>query len=108
MRLLLAVRHGERRLFDRLEGLDDRVAKLDERIDKVGQRMARQENENGVKTIINAEFKNSCSGNLSVDAHCRFTQNHPCLRLSPCLPRVSRTCGYDICFGACQSGVRGA
>ena len=50
MRLLVVVRHGERRLLDRLEGLDDRVAKLDEKIDKVGQRMAKQENENGVKT----------------------------------------------------------
>ena len=36
--MLLVVRHGERRLLDRLEGLDDRVAKLDEKIDKVDQR----------------------------------------------------------------------
>ena len=37
--VLLAIRHGERRLLDRLEGLDDRVAKLDEKIDKVDQRV---------------------------------------------------------------------
>lgn len=42
--VLLAVRHGERRLLDRLEGLDDRVAKLDEKIDKLDQRIKRQEN----------------------------------------------------------------
>ena len=32
--VLLAIRHVERRLLDRLEGLDDRVANLDEKIDK--------------------------------------------------------------------------
>ena len=42
--VLLAVRHVERRVLDRLEGLDDRVAKLDEKIDKVDQRSAKQEN----------------------------------------------------------------
>ena len=42
--LLLAVRHVERRLLDRLEGLDDRVANLDEKIDKVDQRIAKMEN----------------------------------------------------------------
>jgi uncharacterized protein YdcH (DUF465 family) len=42
--LLLAVRHVERRLLDRLEGLDNRVANLDEKIDKVDQRIAKQEN----------------------------------------------------------------
>jgi hypothetical protein len=39
--VLLAIRHVERRLLDRLEGLDDRVAKLDEKIDKVDQRIAK-------------------------------------------------------------------
>ena len=42
--VLLAIRHVERRLLDRLEGLDDRVANLDEKIDKVEQRMAKQAN----------------------------------------------------------------
>ena len=42
--VLLAIRHVERRLLDRLEGLDDRVANLDEKIDKVDQRIAKQEN----------------------------------------------------------------
>ena len=42
--MLLAIRHVERRILDRLEGLDDRVAKLDEKIDKVDQRMAMQAN----------------------------------------------------------------
>jgi hypothetical protein len=42
--VLLAIRHVERRLLDRLEGLDDRVAKLDEKIDKVDQRIATQGN----------------------------------------------------------------
>jgi len=32
--MLLAIRHVERRLVDRLEGIDDRVAKLDEKIDR--------------------------------------------------------------------------
>jgi len=41
--VLMAIRHVERRLLDRLEGLDDRVANLDEKIDKVGQRIAKQE-----------------------------------------------------------------
>ena len=42
--VLLAIRHVERRLLDRLEGLDDRVANLDEKIDKVDQQIAKQEN----------------------------------------------------------------
>jgi hypothetical protein len=42
--LLLAVRHVERRLLDRLEELDNRVANLDEKFDKVDQRIAKQEN----------------------------------------------------------------
>jgi len=41
--VLLAIRHVERRLLDRLEGLDDRVANLDQKIDKVDQRIAKQE-----------------------------------------------------------------
>ena len=41
--VLMAIRHVERRLLDRLEGLDDRVANLDEKIDKVDQRIAKQE-----------------------------------------------------------------
>jgi hypothetical protein len=41
--LLLAIRHVERRLLDRLEGLDDRVAKLDEKIDQADQRNAKKE-----------------------------------------------------------------
>ena len=40
--VLLAVRHVERRLLDRLEGLDDRVANLDKKIDKVEQRISKQ------------------------------------------------------------------
>src|SRR5271165_6165136 len=42
--VLLAIRHVERRLLGRLEGLDDRVAALDEKIDKVDQQIAKQEN----------------------------------------------------------------
>jgi hypothetical protein len=42
--VLLAIRHVERRVLDRLEGLDERVANLDEKIDKVDQRIAKQEN----------------------------------------------------------------
>jgi hypothetical protein len=41
--VLMAIRHVERRLLDRLEGLDDRVANLDEKIDKLDQRIAKQE-----------------------------------------------------------------
>ena len=40
--VLLAIRHVERRLLDRLEGLDDRVANLDEKIDKVEKRISKQ------------------------------------------------------------------
>ena len=42
--VLLAIRHVERRLLDRLEGLDDRVANLNEKIDKVDQSLVKQEN----------------------------------------------------------------
>src|SRR5215471_12601764 len=42
--VLLAIRHVERRLLDRLEGLDDRVANLNEKIDKVDQRLVEQGN----------------------------------------------------------------
>ena len=38
--MLLAIRHVEGRLLDRLEGLDDRVVNLNEKIDKVDQRIA--------------------------------------------------------------------
>ncbi len=38
--VLLAIRHVERRILDRLEGLDDRLANLAEKIDKVDQRIA--------------------------------------------------------------------
>jgi hypothetical protein len=41
--VLMAIRHVERRLLDRLEGLDDRVANLNEKIDKIDQRIAKQE-----------------------------------------------------------------
>src|ERR1700736_588801 len=42
--VLLAIRHVEGRLLDRLEGLDDRVLNLNEKIDKIDQRIAKQEN----------------------------------------------------------------
>src|SRR5215469_12139382 len=42
--VLLAIRHVERRLLDRLEGLDDRVANLNERIDNLDEGIAKQEN----------------------------------------------------------------
>ena len=38
--VLLAIRHVERRILDRLEGLDDRLANLAEKIDKVDERIA--------------------------------------------------------------------
>jgi hypothetical protein len=41
--MLLAIRHVERRLLERLEGLDDRVANLDEKIDRLDGRIAKQE-----------------------------------------------------------------
>ncbi len=41
--VLLAIRHVERRLLERLEGLDDRVANLDEKIDRVDRRIVKQE-----------------------------------------------------------------
>jgi prefoldin subunit 5 len=41
--VLLAIRHVERRLLDRLEGLDDRVANLNEKIDKVDQGIGKHE-----------------------------------------------------------------
>jgi hypothetical protein len=41
--VLLAIRHVERRLLDRLEGLDERVANLDDKIDQIDHRMAKQE-----------------------------------------------------------------
>jgi uncharacterized coiled-coil protein SlyX len=42
--VLLAIRHVERRLLDRLEGLDDRVANVDERIDNLDAGIAKQQN----------------------------------------------------------------
>jgi hypothetical protein len=39
--VLLAIRHVERRLLDRLEGIDDRMATLDEKIDKLDQRIVK-------------------------------------------------------------------
>jgi peptidoglycan hydrolase CwlO-like protein len=42
--VLLAIRHAERRLLDRLEGLDDRVGNLNERIDNLDEGIAKQEN----------------------------------------------------------------
>jgi len=42
--VLLAIRHVEGRLLDRLEGLDDRVVNLNEKIDKIDQRIAEQGN----------------------------------------------------------------
>jgi hypothetical protein len=41
--VLMAIRHVERRLLDRLEGLDERVANLDKKVDKVDRRIAKQE-----------------------------------------------------------------
>ena len=41
--VLLAVRHVERRLLERLEGLDDRVANLNEKIDTLDDRVAKRE-----------------------------------------------------------------
>jgi hypothetical protein len=40
--VLMAIRHVEGRLLDRLEGLDDRVLNLNEKIDQIDQRIARQ------------------------------------------------------------------
>lgn len=42
--VLLSIRHVERRLLERLEGLDDRVASLNERIDNLNEGIAKQEN----------------------------------------------------------------
>ena len=41
--VLLAIRHVERRLLDRLEGLDDRVANLNQRIDNLEEGIEKQE-----------------------------------------------------------------
>jgi hypothetical protein len=41
--VLMAIRHMERRLLDRLDGLAERVVYLDEKIDRVDQRLAKQE-----------------------------------------------------------------
>ena len=55
--VLLSIRHVERRLLERLEGLDDRVASLNERIDNLNEGIAKQENaierlEQTVKTKV--------------------------------------------------------
>jgi prefoldin subunit 5 len=55
--VLLSIRHVERRLLERLEGLDDRVASLNERIDNLAEGIAKQENaierlEQTVKTKV--------------------------------------------------------
>jgi uncharacterized coiled-coil protein SlyX len=42
--VLLAIRHAERRLLDRLEGLDGRVANLNEKIDNLDEEIAKQGN----------------------------------------------------------------
>ena len=41
--VLLAIRHVERRLLERLEGIDDRVANLNERIDNLEEGIEKQE-----------------------------------------------------------------
>ena len=41
--VLMAIRHVERRLLDRLDGLVEQVVNLDEKIDRVDQRVAKQE-----------------------------------------------------------------
>src|SRR5215469_10754957 len=41
--VLLAIRHVERRILERFEGLDDRVVGLNEKIEKVDQRIGKQE-----------------------------------------------------------------
>jgi chromosome segregation ATPase len=42
--VLLAIRHVERRLLDRLEGLDDRVANVSEKVGDVDHRLAKHDN----------------------------------------------------------------
>ena len=42
--VLMAIRHVEGRLLDRLGGLDDRVLNLNEKIDKIDQRIAQRKN----------------------------------------------------------------
>ena len=59
--VLLAIRHVERRLLDRLEGLDDRVANLNEKIDKVDQRLAKQENAIEQREISKAEAQKAAA-----------------------------------------------
>jgi len=59
--VLLSIRHVERRLLDRLEGLDDRVANLKEKIDKVDQRLAKQENAIEQREISKAEAQKAAA-----------------------------------------------
>jgi len=41
--VLMAVRHVERRILDRLEGIEERVTNLDDRLESVDHRIAREE-----------------------------------------------------------------
>jgi hypothetical protein len=41
--VLMAIRHVERRILDRLEGIEERVTNLDDRLETVDHRIARQE-----------------------------------------------------------------
>ena len=41
--VLMAVRHVERRILDRLEGIEERVTNLDDRLETVDHRIAREE-----------------------------------------------------------------
>jgi hypothetical protein len=48
--VLLAIRHVERRLLERIEGLDDRVVTLNEKFERVEQRMAAEKKIIGGRT----------------------------------------------------------
>jgi chromosome segregation ATPase len=45
--ILLAIRHVERRILDRLEGMDDRVRNIVERIEKMEGRLAKMDGRGG-------------------------------------------------------------
>jgi hypothetical protein len=84
--VLLAIRHVERRLLDRLEGLDDRVANLNEKIDKVDQRLAKQEN-----AIVQQRETSKAEAQKAVATpHKRTGAKH-----SPRRPRLTRFPGSD-------------
>lgn len=53
--VLMAIRHVEGRLLDRLEGLDDRVLNLTEKIDKIDQRTAKREHAIDERVVILTE-----------------------------------------------------